>query len=736
MKYSDTLFELIKTHKVDEFIEYLSTIDADSFDINTRDASGNYLIFFAILFNRLNAIKKILERGARIDLYDVNGYCMLYYPIHLNYYETLETLIDYDDNSIGLSAINMKDVYGNNVLQYAISANNHAALKILLKHNVDVTNTSSTGENALHRSIMKKDIIMCKMIIKHFTQVNDRTIIGDTPLHLACNYQLNDIVRLLLKKGANTYLYNNIGYCPVFYSVVENNLELVKLNSEYGINMHHQDVLGNTALHYALIFENLEIIDFFFTQYKIQQNSNNDIFTENINDYDITNTRNLNVENIDPDIINIEGLTIMHIIMYNYEEYYDKYILQLLPLSNLNYQDNNGYTILHIMAEKKIIHKFESILRVKKMNIFIVNNENNTVFDMIPLMQRESFLNIVIDSYFYYLRKYRDALTEEWQNKCILHDTQQIPCYEQIRNDIIKNKISIPNKKNRRTITIDIDNQVHYNTFTGSQIDLISGFKYLTKKYPNVASLFFKDSHNYISYHNYYEDSSQHILHLEIMWIFQKIFFPTNFHQHMSSLILSGRYDYIIIPIGIILSNANHVNCLIYDINNATLERFEPHGSGFPFEFNYNPNLLDKQIHAYFNNLLSDISKKNIKIKYIRPENYLPKIGFQTFENMEASINTNIGDPNGFCALWCIWYIDQRMKNINVSPLKLVKRLTTNIRMNNYLFRNIIRNYSGKITKLRDIYLEKIDKNINDYLNKKLTDKEREILADYIINDQ
>jgi len=76
------------------------------------------------------------------------------------------------------------------------------------------------------------------------------------------------------------------------------------------------------------------------------------------------------------------------------------------------------------------------------------------------------------------------------------------------------------------------------------------------------------------------------------------------------------------------------------------------------------------------------------------------------------------------------------MKNINVSPLKLVKRLTTNIRMNNYLFRNIIRNYSGKITKLRDIYLEKIDKNINDYLNKKLTDKEREILADYIINDQ
>jgi hypothetical protein len=204
----------------------------------------------------------------------------------------------------------------------------------------------------------------------------------------------------------------------------------------------------------------------------------------------------------------------------------------------------------------------------------------------------------------------------------------------------------------------------------------------------------------------------------------------------MSSLILDGRYEYIIIPIGIILSNANHVNCLIYDIKNMSLERFEPHGSGFPFEFNYNPNLLDKRIHIYFNNLLSDVLKKNVKIKYVRPENYLPKIGFQTFENLEVSINTNIGDPNGFCALWIVWYIDQRMKNITISSSKIVKRLITNIRLNNYLFRTVIRNYSSKITKLRDSYLNKIDRNINDYLNKKLIDSEREFLADYIVNDQ
>lgn len=735
IKYSDQLFSLIKHHQFAKFIEYLSTIPSDSFDINTKDVNGNYLIFFAVLYGSAEATEKILERGARIDLYDTNGYGMLYYPIKLSNLTILQMLVDYDSKSIGLSAVNMKDIYGNNVLHYAISANNHEALELLLKNNVDVMNTNTNGENALHRSIMKKDVAMCEMVMKYMTRLDDKTNIGDTALHLACNYQLYDIVQLLLDRGANTYLYNDIGYCPVFYNVIENNLELVKLNAKYGINMHHQDVLGNTALHYALIFEHPEIVDFFLTHYKIKQKIKADIFTENINDYDTTNARNLEVENIDPDIINIEGLTIMHIIMYNYEEHYDKYVRKLLSLSNLNNQDNNGYTILHIMAEKKIIHKFESILKTKKVNIFISNKEGNTVFDMIPLIQRESFLNIIIENYFYYLRKYQGVLVEDWQNKCALvEDMNDLVCHEKIRNDIVKNNKSMPNKKKRKVVVIDIGDKVHYNTFTGSQLDLVSGFRYLTLKYPNVGSLFYKDLHTYISYHNYYEDASQHVLHIEIMWIYQKIFFPTNFHQHMSDLLLSNKHEYIIIPVGIILSNANHVNCLIYDIKTMTLERFEPHGSGFPFEFNYNPNLLDKRIHTYFNNLLTDILKKSVKIKYVRPENYLPKIGFQTFENLEANVNTNIGDPNGFCALWCVWYIDQRMKNITISPSKIVRRLITNIRLNNYLFRNIIRNYSGKITELRDGYLDKIDKNINDYLNKKLTDTEREHLANYIID--
>ena len=48
-------------------------------------------------------------------------------------------------------------------------------------------------------------------------------------------------------------------------------------------------------------------------------------------------------------------------------------------------------------------------------------------------------------------------------------------------------------------------------------------------------------------------------------------------------------------------------------------------------------------------------------IKYIRPYNFLPKISFQLLDIIERK-KRKIGDPIGFCALWSIWYVDNRIK--------------------------------------------------------------------------
>ena len=147
------------------------------------------------------------------------------------------------------------------------------------------------------------------------------------------------------------------------------------------------------------------------------------------------------------------------------------------------------------------------------------------------------------------------------------------------------------------------------------------------------------------------------------------------------------------------------------------------------------PNLLDEILYKKISNILSNIHKENVIIKYYQPKNYLPKIGFQTFENTEININKNIGDPNGFCTLWTIWYLDYRLEFFDKKPQQIVKNLIYQIKINNYSFRTIIRNYSKKITDLRDTYLNKIHRNINDYLNNKLMQNELKKFLIEILTD-
>jgi hypothetical protein len=87
---------------------------------------------------------------------------------------------------------------------------------------------------------------------------------------------------------------------------------------------------------------------------------------------------------------------------------------------------------------------------------------------------------------------------------------------------------------------------------------------------------------------------------------------------------------------------------------------------------------------------------------------------------METKICKKIGDPNGFCGVWATWWVYQRMMNINKSSItykNVAYELIKYIKFDNLKFKNIIRNFSNKITELRDKYLGKYKIDINDWVN-------------------
>lgn len=748
IKHINTLFQFVKNNKEDQFIDYISNLSIDEIDVNMKDEHSNYIISFAIIINSRRIIIKIIEYGAKLDFLDSEGNTILYYPIKLHYPQIVEILMEADKKSIGISLADLKDARGQIPLFYAIKYRNHYALQELINHGADVNYKNNDGLNVLHLSVLKNDTTMVKMLIKYIKNVDAQTNTGETALHDACNFKRIEIVKLLLNKGANPNISNNDqDFYPIFYSVIQNDVDITKLLIDNYSDPNHQDSLGNTFVHYAILHNNINIMDYIFDKYKIKLSKDN-YYDENINKKDASHNNSY----IDPSIINLNGLTILQLLLYEYREDYDKYIRLLLIGSNLNYQDNSGNTSMHILIEKNLWTKYQDIIELKKINIFIKNNEDKTPIDLTPMIDREHLISMIVKSYFNYLKKNNISWLQEWQNKCakISNDNQidDEKCQQLIRESIIKGKLSIPIKKFKDNIVIDVDQKIHFTTFTGSILDMICGFKFLSKKYPLCTSLFHSDPFSpelekYYQTLNINPEITNDIAHFEIRWIYQRLFFPSYFKNNIIKIINDKQFKYIIIPIGIIMSTGfdnteNHSNCLFYDINKNILERFEPHGSDYPYNFNYNPDLLDELIYKKFKSIIDENKPNqtnNDSLRYLVPKDYLPKFGFQRFDIMEESFNKNIGDPNGFCTLWCIWYLDFRLKYINIKPYKIIRKLINQVKFNNLSFRNVIRNYSKHIIDLRDSYLNLIGRNVNDYINYKITKSEKQILLDAIVND-
>ena len=739
LNYLNTLFDLIKSRKEKEFIDTLHKIDSADLDVNIRDSSGNYLIFFAVIMNSIILVEELVKYGARLDIINSDGFTILYSPIKFGYNEMLETLLKLDKTIIGISIVNLPDSKNQLPLYYTIKYRNTFAAKQLLDYGANVNYQNNDNMNALHLSVIRGSLEITEMIIDQINNIDAITLKGSTALNYACNFGYYEIAKILLEKGADQnipeYEYD---FYPIIYSVVQNNYELTKLLIKHRANPNVQDYRGNTIIYYSILNKNLSILDLIFESYSVQQKS--DVYTENINDPEKCPDIPKIVCRVDPSLSNIEGQTILHLLLYNYQPELLKYIEKVIPFSDLNYQDNLGNSALHLIVSHGIWERFVDILALKKLNIYISNMDNQTVMDLIPLNSREKFISLVSKSFLIYLRKHPDSWILDWHNECSKESDNE-KCIEKIKDEIIHQKSSVPIKKNKTNIVILEGEKVQFSTFTGSLLDTIVGFKFLIKIHPYAATVFHRNNYIPPDIEKYYhslgiqEDFGKFLIQFEIRWIYQKIFFPPDFEKILANILSNKKYRYIVFSIGIILSNGNHSNGLFYDIEKMILERFEPHGSNYPSHFNYNPDLLDEILNYRFSNILSNIYHKKINLQYIPPKKYMPKIGFQTFENTEISVNKNVGDPNGFCTLWTIWYLNYRIKYADVRPEILVRNMIEQIRINKFSFRTIIRNFSKKITNLRDRYLNQIHKNINDYMNNRLTQNNLQQLLNTILED-
>jgi ankyrin repeat protein len=695
MEVNKLLFDTIKQQKFNDFMNILK--NDVTIDVNIRDSSNTYLIQYAIMYNNIDIINILLNMNCKVDFIDIEGHTILYNPIKYGYNNIIKTLLD-NDNVLGIPLVDIVDKFGSLPIHYTIQFDNLDAFNIILEKSRYLNKLDDKGYSPLHLAIKKKNYQMIKTLVNNDNvNVNITTHIGESPLHLACNYEDVSIIEILLTIKPNNRFKINLNIVdnefqitPLMYVVTLNNKDIVKILLSNGANTDIQDALGNTALHLAINENNVEIANLLIA--KMSQ---------------------LN-------LLDINGMSPFHLLIYIHKDVakIQKYnVDQLITNTNLNIQDMDGNTIWHIFAKTGLWYPFTNLLKYKKNNLFIKNSNNETPFDILKKTKYfNEVINIIIDSYYNLLLLKKHEYITPWENNCANKTFDVNECKKYIKTNILNNNVSVPMKKSSYCeIEISEGSKTIFTTFTGVPIDILAGLSLLNRNNKNMVSTL--NNNNLIvndDLQKYYANlgiikNNVDFLNFEIIWLFQDIFYPIGLKELLNQFKSSDK-RFFIIPLGIELDSGAHANIIIIDKEFNSIERFEPNGSDVPPNFNYNANLLDNTLYIYFKEHFPNFI-------YLKPTDFLPKIGFQSLENVEYYKTRKLGDPGGFCAVWCIWYANNRIKYKEINPKKLVSLLINKIKYNNFSFKNIVRNFSKEITDYRDGILIMIDMDINHYLN-------------------
>lgn len=680
---NDVLFKLIKDGKYKEFEKILE--NNNNIDLNVRDSLDNYLIMYTVIQNNYSTIKKLLDRGCRIDIVDNEGRTLLFYAVRYGYHKVLKLILSYDKDSVGISIIDLKDRYGMIPLHYAAIFKDSEAVKILLEYGSNPNTFDKNGNNALHHAIYNQGIEVCNELLKTNINVNARALTtGENALHLAINFNMIQVAKKLIELDIDVNAKDfNHEFTALHYTVTVNNIKVFKLLLETDVNINQQDHLGYTMFHYICAM-------------------NQELFFDVLMQSDKINKLNVNIYNYE------NRTAIMMYLNDNNNKFNEKHLEYLIQNSNLNIQNFQGYSALHLTVKKQLWKKYKHILATKKLNIFLQSTDKIRPVDLVDKADTDDFMSLVIDSYLYVLRNYKDEVwSEDWENTCktVKSSMSDLECKKLIKKQLDTLITSYPVKSSCKKIYLTKDEKckdVNICTFTGAVLDVLFGLIHLLKTNNNCCTPVSTVSTVNVQF--------------EIRWEKDVLKMNDNFIETFKMC----KKRFIIVPLGIELDQGSHANYIIYDSLLNEFERFEPYGSHGPYQFNYNSNILDFNLKKLFLNVYPDA-------KYFKPSDFLPKIAFQFFETVEAK-TSKIGDPSGFCALWSIWYTDQRLNYPDVNRRSLVKKLIKQIRLQDISYKNLIRNYSVNITNIRDKVFEKVNITINDWINDSYKEEDLKLL--------
>lgn len=153
------------------------------------------LIFDAVKRNRYDAVQKLIDFGAKINVSDGQGVPLVHYAVGRDT-AVLSMLIKHN---VDVNAINGKK---ESALFKAVQARSRDAFMCLVRHGANPTLTNDAGESILHVAANSRDTLLASWTLR-YVPVNVLDQKQETPLYAAIRNNDKTMAVFLLKRGVN-----------------------------------------------------------------------------------------------------------------------------------------------------------------------------------------------------------------------------------------------------------------------------------------------------------------------------------------------------------------------------------------------------------------------------------------------------------------------------------------------------------------------------------------------------
>jgi ankyrin repeat protein len=296
------------------------------------DKNLNIPLHYAIMFNRYDTIKQMLQIKFNINIRDINGNTALHLIIKTSKENTIDIINIMIEKDIGLNFFNKM---GENALHIAVETNNLEIAKILLKNKINInTQTVDDHLTPLLIATIHSNILMCKLLLEYNPDIDSQDIYGNTVLNHAILNKSKQLIDLFYDK-TNINLTNISGNI-IINLFFENDISIDNI-SDYKFEeilskseLNIQNNIGKTTWHY-LAENNL------WKMYEsILINKKNKIFIQDIDGitpYDIVISKFPEAKD---NFIDIIALSFFNLILKKTDMVYNIYINCIEKIKDIN----------------------------------------------------------------------------------------------------------------------------------------------------------------------------------------------------------------------------------------------------------------------------------------------------------------------------------------------------------------------------------------------------------------